>query len=166
MPEPNKAPNKHIIRLQKQHGEFFNIEFNELSKLKRIAAGSFGTVYRTTYKGEVVAAKRIETNGDKDTYKYLLREIINLQKMNHENVLKYIGLTHDQQKEVYMITDFVDGGSLAKMAKKLRKEYVSIIRIACKVAFGMRYMNSLNMLHRDLKLSNVLVCFQAFYLCI
>lgn len=125
--------------------------------MKRVASGAFGTVYKTVYDGNLVAAKRIETNGDNDTYKYLVREVLNLKKLKHNNILQFIGLAHDDLKEVYLVTDFVDGGSLAKIAKKIKKNFHAIIQICVKVAFGMRYMNSLNMLHRDIKCSNVLV---------
>lgn len=62
-------------------------------------------------------------------------------------------------KEIYLVTDYVDGTTLAKLTKKIKRNYPVIIRILVNVAYGMRYMNSVNMLHRDIKLDNVLVSF-------
>ena len=161
--DKNTAPNKYIIKFKEKHPDFFNIEFSELKKKKRVGSGAFGTVYRVEYKNKFVAAKRIDTNGGSDTYKYLSREILNLRKLHHQNILEYIGLAHEDLKEVYLITDFVDGLSLDKMKKKIRKNYAVITEIAAKIAFGMRYMNSINMLHRDLKLANILVILFFFF---
>jgi len=159
--ERSKGPDKHILRLLRNHPELFNIEMHELGRLKRIGSGAFGTVYKAKYKGEPVAVKRIETfdeNSPKvDVYKYLVREILNLKKVKHENVLKYIGLAHKEERKIYMVTDLVNGGTLGKINKKLKKKFAILLEICCKVAFAMRYLNSQNMIHRDLKPENILV---------
>lgn len=155
-PPSNNTQNKHIIKFKQNYPELFNINFSDLTNLWCVGSGSFGTVFKAKLGGKWVAAKRIDMK-DKVAYKYLVREILNLKKLKHDNVLQYIGIAHDDLREVYLITDYVKGTTLYKLTKKMKRNYPVIVRILIHVAYGMRYMNSINMLHRDIKLDNILV---------
>jgi len=147
---------RHITKLYKRHPEYFSAEFTELGKLKRIGSGGFGTVYKSVYRGDVVAVKRLYADTPR-VYKYLVREIGNLRVLSHPNILKFYAVCHRNFRELYMITDLVDGGSLDKVLKKLKGNYGLIIDILIYVARGMSYLADIGMLHRDLKLGNVLI---------
>jgi len=147
-----------IRKLYKHYPEFFTLDFQEFGKLKRVGSGGFGTVYKSVYRGDLVAVKRIYADTRK-VYKYLVREISNLRTLDHPNILRYIGVCHRNYRELYLVTDFVDGGSLESKAalKKLKNNYQLVVDVAIYVARGMAYMEHIGMLHRDLKLSNILV---------
>ena len=125
--------------------------------MKKVAAGQFGTVFKALYQGEKVAVKRLDFV-DRKHYKYLVREIQNLRQVDHPYILKYVGVAHDQYREVYLVTEFVDGATMTTVCKKIRKKYDVILDFAIKLALCMLYLNHFhNMVHRDIKLDNVMV---------
>ena len=140
--------------------------------MKKVGEGMFGAVYRARYEDEEVAVKRIFLP-TKTAFKYLCREIENLKIVNHPNIIKFIGATHDNFKAIYVLMEFVEGGHLeSKRIKKLRSanQYGTIFKIILNLARAMAYLESIHMVHRDLKMANILVLFffslQFFFCCL
>ena len=126
--------------------------------MKKFGSGSYSVVYKCEYNGELVAAKRIYGDG-RSNYKYFSREIKTMRKLNHPNILKFIGVSHKNFKQLYLITEFISGGSLTPYItdKKKRPPWKTLVSIAQKIVKGLIYIDSQSMLYRDLKTDNILV---------
>lgn len=94
--------------------------------------------------------------------KAVQREIAVLKKLvDHPNVIKMHELV-DSQRQINLITDFVNGVSLQQFVKnhggatrKLSEPQCR--RIFKQIAEGLEYIHSLNIAHRDIKLDNILI---------
>lgn len=128
--------------------------------LTKLGEGKFGEVWRAVKQGtqEVYAVKKISKdrlhNGDT---KYLLREVETLISIQCPYVIKFIEPLRTKNS-FYIVTEFCEGGDLEKLiknrgpvseiiAKKWFKQLLEAI-----VCF-----NQLEIVHRDLKLANILL---------
>uniref|UniRef100_A0AC35U847 SSD domain-containing protein n=1 Tax=Rhabditophanes sp. KR3021 TaxID=114890 RepID=A0AC35U847_9BILA len=124
----------------------------------KIGSGSFGTVYRGHYCGDV-AIKRINTNGE-PSEKQLIdfqSEVSILKDMRHGNVLLFMGIV--KTPELCIITQWCEGSSLYKhlhvTEPKWELEITKVIDISKQVSNGMGYLHSRKIIHRDLKSNNI-----------
>ena len=144
------------------------IRVNDYKLIKLIGKGTFGEVYLTSNinNSEIYATKRIEINKDqnKTTSKYLLNEIKIMQALNHPNLIKLHNL-YRTNNHFYFIMDYCNGGSLSSIldAYKLRfgkpfsQEIIQHFMI--QIVDGLKYIHSKNIIHRDIKLDNILLNF-------
>ena len=144
------------------------ITVHDYKLIKKIGEGSFGEVYLTV-KGnnpKQYATKRlalIKTNHP--TFKkYLKNEIEIMKEMNHENIVHLYDL-FETNTHYYFIMDYCNGGSLndllsdykLKFGKPFSQEIIQYLMI--QIVDGLKYIHSLKIIHRDLKLDNILVHF-------
>lgn len=131
--------------------------------LYRIAAGSFGRVYRADNPrtGEVVAIKVLRKRWSEDARKIELFERegkigIGLQ---HPNIVRILAVNRDPATGQYFIVmDFVEGGNLRDfMAIRKKLEPDEALRLLDETASGLAYAYSQGLTHRDLKPSNILI---------
>ena len=80
----------------------------------------------------------------------LEREIRVLGKMNHPNIVKYIGCTKD--KECFNIfLEYIPGGSISSIIEKYGKLNEEIIkRYTRQILEGLEYLHAHNIIHRGL----------------
>ena len=95
-----------------------------------IGSGSFGKVYRGSYRGRVVAIKRYRAMayGCKSEVDMLCREVSILSRLSHPNVIAFIGAALDDKsvspplpppptallpfQQFAIVTEFAENGSL------------------------------------------------------
>jgi serine/threonine protein kinase len=84
-------------------------------------------------------------------------EVQMVSSLRHPNIVLFMGVCFHQNYQL-MITEFMAGKSVDTVLTKLT--YTSKLRILKDIARGMTYLHSLDpiVIHRDLKLQNVLVC--------
>jgi serine/threonine protein kinase/2',3'-cyclic-nucleotide 2'-phosphodiesterase (5'-nucleotidase family) len=137
------------------------IDFKQLSIGKEIGTGTYGTVYRGTWKGVDVAVKRFINQ--RMTEKVMLgfrAEVAFLSELHHPNVVMFIGACI-KKPNLCVVTEYVKKGSLRSVLTdntiKLRwQQKLMMLRGA---AMGINYLHTLNplLIHRDLKSDNLLV---------
>ena len=144
------------------------IRVNDYKLIKLIGKGTFGEVYLTSNinNSEIYATKRIEINKDqnKTTSKYLLNEIKIMQALNHPNLIKLHNL-YRTNNHFYFIMDYCNGGSLSsildvyklRFGKPFSQEIIQHFMI--QIVDGLKYIHSKNIIHRDIKLDNILLNF-------
>ena len=78
-----------------------------------------------------------------------------LSKLQHPAIIKLYDLFQDK-KYYYVVMEYCKGGSILKMFKnmKLKSEKV-IINIMKQLFSALSYLHSLNIIHRDIKLDNM-----------
>lgn len=130
---------------------------------KIIGRGAFSVVYKGTdiTTGDKVAIKEIfYKNFTKIEKEHLQTEIEIMKKVNHKNIIKLIDvITKSNENSVYIITEFCDRGTLHDLLyehdKNLTEEKIQ--NYTKQLAEGLRYLQSFNVVHRDLKLTNILL---------
>lgn len=106
-----------------------------------------------------MAIKTIEKEFLKDEYskKKLLREIYILKKIKHVNVIRILEV-FETEKQVLIVMEHAGGGDLLHYVKKKKflpeKEARTIFR---QIVYGLAHIHSRSVLHRDIKLDNILL---------
>ena len=131
--------------------------------LYRIAAGSFGRVYRgdNPRTGEVVAIKVLRKRWADDSRKIELfeREGKVGLSLQHPNIVRILSMNRDPSTgQYYLVMEFVEGGNLRDflgIRKKL--EAPEALRLLEETANGLAAALAVGLTHRDMKPTNILI---------
>ena len=140
---------------------------DDLTLIKPLGKGAFGEVYLTSKQGtstkyatkKLVKAKYMNNPKAK---KYLDNEIAILKDINHPNIIKLIEIK-DTNKYCYIVTEYCNGGSLSNCLENYQEENnkafpEEIVQYLMKqIMNAIRYLHKNRILHRDLKLDNILI---------
>lgn len=127
-------------------------------KLEKIGEGAGGVVYKIerTKKGDILAVKISPTL----ELEFIKSEIAyHALSDNHKNIVNYHE-TFLWDDEVWIVMDFVDGGSLTDILgednpQEWTEPLISYVMHECLQ--GLLFMHNQHLLHRDIKSDNVLV---------
>ena len=133
---------------------------------KKIGEGSFGEVYLAKKRNtqEIYAIKRIDIKSPKNQkmLKYLNYEILIMHELrNHPNIIKLIELIKSSN-HAYVVMEYCNGGSLSDCLIKSGGRFpVRVIQyLMIQIVNALKYIHSHNVIHRDLKLDNILINFK------
>ena len=141
----------------------------DLTLLKCIGKGAFGEVYLTSKIGtkEKFATKKIDKKFIKEKKKkYLDNEIKILNEISHENIIKLFEVK-ETYNSYYLVMELCTGGSLFDCLDEYQKKYnqpfsEEIVQYLMKqIVSAIKYIHNKNIIHRDLKLENILVNFNS-----
>lgn len=128
--------------------------------------GAFASVKRCIHKktGHVVAIKSYDKKNLKDTdsSKALRREIFTLAMLDHKNIMSLHEVV-DSRTNVHLIMELCEGKSLYHLIKKSNESKEPglpedvVHKIFLQLAEAVAYMHSHSIVHRDLKLENILI---------
>lgn len=81
-----------------------------------------------------------------------------MRRLEHPNVLRFIGVLYKERK-LHLITEYVKGGSLRELIQNVQHSLSWTIRcrIVHDISCGMAYLHSMGVIHRDLSSHNCLV---------
>ena len=143
---------------------------DEFNLEKIIGKGSFGEVYYTSKKGSNIpyATKRMkrEKVEDPSYIKYFINEITILKEIYHKNIIRIEALKKTAN-HYYIIMDYCNGGTLKDNYYKYKIKYGSsfpekiIQHILRQLVEAVAFLHNKNILHRDLKLENILINFNS-----
>ncbi|KAF6779625.1 hypothetical protein AHF37_00837 [Paragonimus kellicotti] len=126
-----------------------------------IGRGTFGTVYRAKWYGEV-AVKRIDIDPDdvdgSARLEAFKREVALLHKTRHENLVLFMGACM-KPPDLAIVTQLSQGETLYHQLHH-RGTTIAInrtINIASQIAKGMGYLHAKGIVHRDLKTRNIFI---------
>eukprot|EP00794_Sanderia_malayensis_P020492 gene20492-22508_t len=137
---------------------------------KELGEGQFGKVWKALLrcKGEAgnislrpVAVKKLKSM-EEQSCKEFKNEVKHLASLNHECIVKLIGVSVDLQGDdegLCIITDLMELGNLNQFIVNQRQTITEemLIRFALQIAEGMNYLQMKTIVHRDLAARNVLV---------
>ena len=133
-----------------------------------IGEGGFGQVYLSQKKGtnKLFAVKKISIQEFEQTEKkkYLYNEITILKMLNHPNIVKFEEIKRTKNN-VYIIMEYINGGTLSYCLKKYKEKYGKFFSeeivqyLMIQIVNAIKYIHNNNIVHRDLKLENIMVNF-------
>ncbi|KAK9802724.1 hypothetical protein WJX73_001425 [Symbiochloris irregularis] len=152
--------------LKELHLSDWEIKAAELEVMKHpdgskviLGAGAFGQVFKAKWNGvQIVAVKQlIQATSDKAKTEFL-REVAILKKLRAENVVRFLGVSADQDQTQL----FMAGGDLFHAMRSSNRKsefnwYNTGRRIALDVARGLAFLHSQHIVHFDLKSPNILL---------
>ena len=129
--------------------------------VKLVGKGAFGKVTLGIHKltGKQVAIKTIEKAYMKDDFsrKKVLQEVYILKNIKHSNVIRLLEV-FESPKHLLIVMEFSGGGDLLKYIKKNgRMEENKAREIFIQIAHGLAHCHCRSVLHRDVKLDNILL---------
>ncbi|CAF2479680.1 unnamed protein product [Rotaria sp. Silwood2] len=129
---------------------------------KRLGKGAYGIVWKATDKRskEVVALKKIfDAFRNQTDAQRTYREIVFLREFGeHPNVIRLHNvLRADNDRDIYLVFEFMEADlhnviRKGNILKETHKRYVMY-----QLLKAMKYLHSANVIHRDMKPSNVLI---------
>ena len=140
----------------------------EFTFIKNLGKGSFGEVFLTKKENssQLFATKKIPISNltTKKFEEYLYNEINIMQKLNHKNIVKFHKVIRTPNN-IYIIMDYLNGGNLQDYLtnyQKINKKpfpQKMIQYFVKQIVDGLIHIHSKDILHRDIKLENILLNF-------
>ena len=126
--------------------------------LSKLGSGSFGKVYlaQNKFTKEKVALKQIKkSNKDLLSDGEIKDEIEILKTLDHPDIVRIIESFNTKDSYV-LVTEYCEGGELFDQVRNQLSE-TQIAVIFRQLLSGLAYLHSHNIVHRDLKLENILI---------
>ena len=131
---------------------------------RRIGQGAFGKVNLglNVLTGRVVAIKSFKTTPIKKfqhRMKKIQYETELMKRFNHKNITKILEVFNDEEY-MLIIMEYINGGNLFSFVKKRRKLSEKMAKFLFRqIILGIQHIHSKNVVHRDIKLENILIDF-------
>ncbi|XP_042501372.1 uncharacterized protein LOC122079177 [Macadamia integrifolia] len=135
---------------------------NNFSSVNELGDGGFATVYHGKLRdGRVVAIKRLYHNNKKHIQSFM-NEIEILTHLRHQNLVTLYGCTSYRSRELLLVYEFIPNGTVADHLHGDRKQVGSLpwpvrMSIAMETASALSYLHASDIIHRDVKTSNILL---------
>jgi serine/threonine protein kinase len=123
-----------------------------------LGQGGMGVVYRATCTklNRPAAVKFLSSQlADVDARRRFQREAQTASSLNHPHIVTVYD-TGDYQDRQYLVTEFVDGGTLREWAREPH-DWRQVVELLVGVADGLAAAHEAQIVHRDIKPANILV---------
>lgn len=141
-------------------------DVNAYDKKYQVGQGTYGSVFVGADKetGEIVALKRINTEQEENGFPITaLREVKILKALSHKNVVKLKEIVTSKErneipKNVFMVFEYHEydlTGILETSEIRFTQDHIK--SWSMQLLQGVHYMHVNNIVHRDLKASNLLI---------
>lgn len=124
-----------------------------------IGTGSFGTVCSAVDKLTNVrrAVKIVHRTSNQKEREFVHREMSVLLTISHPNIVRTYDI-FDERHRILVVMAFISGGDMFEyMIQKGQVDERTVKHAMWQVMQGVEYLHSRNIVHRDIKLENVLV---------
>ncbi|KAM4020031.1 epithelial discoidin domain-containing receptor 1 isoform 4-T5 [Anomaloglossus baeobatrachus] len=168
----SKFPRGHLLFREKLgEGQFGEVHLCEVVNPHELPVLQFPFNMR---KGRslLVAVKLLRADANKNARSDFLKELKILSRLSDPHIIRLLGACLDEDP-LCMITEYMENGDLNQFltAHELSEEdermedghnppsisYPSLLHVALQICSGMKYLSSLNFVHRDLASRNCLV---------
>ncbi|EUB60838.1 Serine/threonine-protein kinase B-raf [Echinococcus granulosus] len=133
----------------------WEIPAEEIQRGPRIGSGSFGTVFKGYWHGDVAIKELNVVDPTATQLKAFKNEVNVLRKTSHANILLFMGVV--SKPRLAIITQWCEGSSLYKHIHVHERHFdvEEMVDVARQTTQGMDYLHAKKILHRDLKSSNI-----------
>lgn len=135
---------------------------SDFEKLNRIGEGTYGIVYRARdlKSGEIVALKKIRMEKEKEGLPICsVREISILMRMRHKNIVELMDVVVGRDLEnMFLVMQYCEQ-DLASLIDNMKVPFTEsqVKCIMIQLLDGVEYLHLNYIIHRDLKVSNLLL---------
>lgn len=104
----------------------------------------------------MIAVKRLAFETHKEQRKAFNEIRILRWCINHPNILQY-KRCHIVKRHIWIVTEFLDGGTLAQLAGFNRFTEPQLAYVAYSILSGLEFLHRSQIAHRDIKTSNIMM---------
>ncbi|XP_062843127.1 RAF proto-oncogene serine/threonine-protein kinase [Trichomycterus rosablanca] len=155
-PTANTQDKNRIWPREKRDSSYYwEIDASEVVLHTCIGSGSFGTVFKGKWHGDVAVKILKVKNPTPEQFQAFRNEVAVLRKTRHVNIVLFMGyMTKDN---LAIVTQWCEGSSLYKHlhVQENTLQMFQLIDIARQTAQGMDYLHAKNIIHRDMKSNNI-----------
>ncbi|KYN15076.1 Mitogen-activated protein kinase kinase kinase 7 [Trachymyrmex cornetzi] len=134
------------------------IDYNEIETEQVVGKGSFGVVWKGKWRGQDVAVKHINSEGERKAFTVEVRQ---LSRVAHPNIVKLYGAC--TKNPVCLVMEYAEGGSLYNVLHCNPQPHYTTghaMSWTLQCAQGVAYLHNMKpkpLIHRDLKPPNLLL---------
>ncbi len=146
--------------------EMFKINIDDLKIKSMLGKGGGGQVYFAKWNKIDVAFKIFDVfdfnvvgdGKESSDFGEFEKELNIINSLSHPNILKFYGYCFCE-KRIGMVIEYCEHGDLLNYFDKLKWVYTNEMKLKCllELSLAMVYLHNNNIIHRDLKLENILV---------
>jgi serine/threonine protein kinase len=131
-------------------------------RARELGDGGFGTVYYGKLAdGREVAVKRLYENNFKRVEQFM-NEVNILTLLQHQYLVKLYGCTSKRSHGLVLVYEYISNGTVAdhltgKQSNSSKLPWNVRLNIAIQTAEALTYLHSKEIIHRDVKTSNILL---------
>jgi serine/threonine protein kinase len=133
----------------------------DITEAEPVAYGSTSICYRLRYYGKLLMQKRLRPElADDPRYLFALKKEFELGiQLEHPNIVRYLNF-HQEGKDVYILTDYVEGNPLSTLLsgkakllsdRRWQRQFIS------EFFSAIDYLHQRQILHLDLKPDNIMI---------
>ncbi|VFQ68552.1 unnamed protein product [Cuscuta campestris] len=131
-------------------------------RLDKIGQGTYSTVYRAQDQesGKMVALKKVRfDNFQAESVRFMAREITILRRLDHPNIMKLEGIiTSKLSCSIYLVFEYMEHDLAGLLScPEIRFTESQIKCFMKQLMSGLEHCHSTGVIHRDIKVSNILV---------
>ncbi|PIN26563.1 Serine/threonine protein kinase [Handroanthus impetiginosus] len=129
---------------------------------RELGDGGYGAVYKGKLQdGRVVAVKRLYENHQKRVEQFM-NEVEILTRLRHQNLVSLYGCTSCNSRGLLLVYEYIPNGTLAdhlhgSCAKPGSLSWITRLNIAIETATALAYLHASDVIHRDIKTTNILL---------
>ncbi|KAF5391138.1 hypothetical protein D9757_003029 [Collybiopsis confluens] len=124
-------------------------------KDKNSFGGTFGDVYKSTYRNKPVALKRLRNFQQAESHR-IYREALIWQRLSHKFILPFLGIDAENfPRSPCMVSPWMPGGTVNQFLK--RNPRINIDKMLFEIAQGIDHLHLQDICHGDIKGGNILI---------